>query len=114
MNYKNIDEERHFQSTLQLIHENRTSLALQISQLKERINQLGRLPDKDTKESRNLLMVSQNQLEQLNRSLNWLICKAREVLFSWISWRCASLMGGTEDKGCPEGNGCPGCITAEK
>lgn len=69
MNYKNIDEERHFQSTLQLIHENRTSLALQISQLKERINQLGRLPDKDTKESRNLLMVSQNQLEQLNRSL---------------------------------------------
>lgn len=43
MNYKNIDEERHFQSTLQLIHENRTSLALQISQLKERINQLGRL-----------------------------------------------------------------------
>ena len=28
--------------------------------------------------------------------------------------RCASLMGGTEDKGCPEGNGCPGCITAEK
>ena len=45
MNYKNIDEERHFQSTLQLIHENRTSLALQISQLKERINQLGRLPD---------------------------------------------------------------------
>ena len=28
--------------------------------------------------------------------------------------RCASLMGGTEDKGRPEGNGCPGCITAEK
>lgn len=28
--------------------------------------------------------------------------------------RCASLMGGTKDKGCPEGNGCPGCITAEK
>lgn len=69
MNYKKIDEEEHLQSTLQLIHDNKTALTLQISQLKERINQLGRLPDKDTKEFHNLLMVNQNQLEQLSHSL---------------------------------------------
>lgn len=69
MKYKNIDEEKHFQSTLQIIQEVKSALALQAGRLEDRIKQLERTPDRDTKEFHNLLTINRNQLEQLNRSL---------------------------------------------
>lgn len=69
MKYKTIDEEKQFLSIIQLIKENKSALAVEASQVKERISRLKRSDRRDAGELRSLLAVNENQLEQLNHKL---------------------------------------------